>query len=218
MMTRDEKKRRILQEALTLAEFEGWSDATLTKAAVNATLPPLSAKQLFPGGVSEILNYYAEELNRQLFDEAKAMKLEMMGTTQRITTLVKTRIMLANPHKEAVRRAAAIYALPWNIGKAQRNIWAISDLIWHLASDTSTDHNYYTKRLLLSKVYSSTVIIWLHDESDDYHDSWRFLDKRIQDVLKLGGFLGKNGAKLTKFVEGLADQVTSPKRYRTKRR
>ncbi len=217
-MTRDDKKQRILREALDLAEFEGWSEATLTKAAVKAELPPLSAKQFFPDGVLELLQFYTESLNKQLFDDAKNMKLDEMGTTERITELVKARIMLADDHKEAVRRAAGIYALPWNMPKAQRNIWEIADLVWHLAGDTSTDHNYYTKRILLSKVYSSTVIVWLQDESDDYHTSWEFLDRRIQDVLKVGGFLGKNGAKISKFVEGLADQVTSPKRYRTKRR
>jgi ubiquinone biosynthesis protein COQ9 len=217
-MTRDEKQQRILHHALALAEFEGWSDATLTKAAVAAGLPPLSAKQLFSGGVMEILRLYSDTLNKQLFDLAPSLQAEHTGMTARITALVKARIMLADEHKEAVRRAAAIYALPWNALKTQRAVWEIADLIWHLAGDTATDHNYYTKRLLLSKVYSSTMLVWLQDESEDYADTWAFLDRRIQDVLKVGGFLGKISARLSKYVETIADHATSPKRYRTKRR
>ena len=36
-------------------------------------------------------------------------------------------------------------------------LWDVSDEIWHIAGDTSTDYNYYSKRVLLSKTLLNGV-------------------------------------------------------------
>ena len=59
--------------------------------------------------------------------------------------------------------------------------------MWYAAGDHSTDWNHYSKRGLLVSVYFSTVLYWLSDEGDgsgDYPDTWAFLERRIDDVLK----------------------------------
>jgi ubiquinone biosynthesis protein COQ9 len=60
-----------------------------------------------------------------------------------------------------------------------------------MAGDRATDYNYYTKRLLLAGVLSSTTLFWLNDRSKDHAATWAFLDRRIDEVLKVGGRLGK---------------------------
>ena len=51
--------------------------------------------------------------------------------------------------------------------------------------DTSDDVNWYTKRLSLSGVISSTVLYWLGDTSDGPPKTWAFLDRRIGDVMRI---------------------------------
>lgn len=218
MTKREMKKQAILRHAAMLACFEGWSEATLAKAAVQAGYPAMSAKQVFNSGVVEALMSYSQSLNDALQEQAKHMHLQEMGVSKRIKTLVRARLELASPHKEAVRRGAAIMGLPWNAGHMTRSVWDIADLIWRLAGDTSTDHNYYTKRVLLAKVYSATALFWLNDDSPNHAQSWEFLERRIAAVLKFGAGLGKTTANIAKTVESIADQVTAPQRYRTKRR
>ncbi len=218
MTDRQSKKSDILHAALEIACFEGWSDATLSKAAVQAGYPPLTAKQLFPDGVKEVLACFSDELNQQLQNAASMMKLDEMRVHERIAALVQKRLELADPYKEAVRRASAYMAMPWHYASLTQAVWDICDVIWRLAGDTSTDHNYYTKRSLLAKVYVSTSLVWLQDDSGDYTETWLFLERRIADVLKVGGQLGKMTSQASKFVENMAEQFTSPKRYRTKRR
>jgi ubiquinone biosynthesis protein COQ9 len=65
------------------------------------------------------------------------------------------------------------------------------DAIWHAAGDTSTDYNFYTKRMLLAGVYSATLLFWLNDESEDFAATWAFLDRRIGEVVRIGGSLGR---------------------------
>ena len=53
------------------------------------------------------------------------------------------------------------------------------------AGDTSTDFNFYTKRATLAGVYSSTLLYWLNDRSPGAEQTWSFLDRRIDDVMKI---------------------------------
>ena len=98
------------------------------------------------------------------------------------------------PAREAVRRALAILAMPQNVPLALRISWRTADLMWRIAGDTSTDFNHYTKRMTLGAVYGSTLLVWLDDQSEGWADTAAFLDRRIDDVMKLREIEGANGA------------------------
>ena len=70
-------------------------------------------------------------------------------------------------------------------------VWRTADAIWREAGDTATDHNHYTKRLLLSGVITSTTLYWLNDDSPGQEKTWEFLDARIDGAMKLGRGLGQ---------------------------
>jgi len=69
----------------------------------------------------------------------------------------------------------------------------LSDEIWFLAGDTSVDGSWYTKRATLSAIYSATEVFMTQDTSTDFTDTERFLDARLEDVGKVGGFVGAVG-------------------------
>jgi ubiquinone biosynthesis protein COQ9 len=104
---------------------------------------------------------------------------------------VRARLEQLAPHREAVRRALSYLALPQNAALGAKCLYRTVDAIWYAAGDTATDYNFYTKRLLLAGVYSSTVLFWLNDKSEGYAETWAFLDRRIAEVVKLGGALGR---------------------------
>jgi len=60
-----------------------------------------------------------------------------------------------------------------------------ADAIWRGIGDTSSDFNYYTKRLLLAGVVTSTMLYWFSDESEDGQPTWDFLDRRIENVMSI---------------------------------
>ena len=84
-----------------------------------------------------------------------------------------------------MRRALSFLAMPQNTLLALRCVYHTVDAIWHLAGDTATDWNFYSKRGLLAAVYTTTVLYWLEDESEGFTDTWAFLDRRISDVMKV---------------------------------
>ena len=66
--------------------------------------------------------------------------------------------------------------------------------------------NWYTKRGMLAGIYKSTEIYMLQDKSEDFQDTWEFLDRRVEDVSKFGKTLRsgqQSGAVLSEALYGL---------------
>ncbi|XP_072053143.1 uncharacterized protein [Arachis hypogaea] len=59
------------------------------------------------------------------------------------------------------------------------------DEIWHAAGDNASDIDWYAKRTVLAGIYSTTEIYMLTDTSPDFHDTWAFLDARVEDAFDL---------------------------------
>ena len=73
--------------------------------------------------------------------------------------------------------------------------------------DKSEDYNWYSKRAILSAVYASTVLYWLGDNSEGSEETWHFLDRRIEDVMKFEtAKVQLKTNKFTKELSGLAEK------------
>ena len=77
------------------------------------------------------------------------------------------------------------------IVSSNKTLFKIADEIWFLAGDKSTDYNYYTKRIILMKVYAITFSFFVFDNSKDLERTKKFLDKEISAVLKFGNLKNK---------------------------
>lgn len=177
---------RILSAALPSVVFDGWSMKTLERAAESAGLPAVDAHRAFPGGVIECLDYFTSEADRHMAESlAQDYALSEMKIRERIATAIMVRLRQNQPHREAIRRAAAYYSLPWNAPAMMRSAYQTLDTIWRICGDTSTDFNFYTKRALLAKVYASTLYVWLNDDSPDLAETQAFLHRRIDNVMQI---------------------------------
>jgi len=157
---------------LPLAGSVGFSAAALRQAAGPA------ADLLFPGGSIDVIEAMIDLTDRRMVAQAD---IAGMGVTRRVRTLVATRLALMEPHKAAVRRAAAMLALPHNALTAARCTARTVDAIWIAAGDSSADFNWYTKRGLLAAVYGATLVYWLRD-SVTLVQAEAFLDRRLAGV------------------------------------
>ncbi|XP_008410003.1 ubiquinone biosynthesis protein COQ9, mitochondrial isoform X1 [Poecilia reticulata] len=55
----------------------------------------------------------------------------------------------------------------------------------HNIRPATSQMNWYTKRAVLTGLYNATELVMLQDSSPDFHDTWTFLDNRIQDVTNM---------------------------------
>ncbi len=187
----DATRDKLLAATLAHVPFDGWSRRAFRAGAADLGLDAALAANAFPGGPAELLEAFSAGIDRAMLAELERRGLESMKHRRRIATAVRARLELLDPHREAVRRGLAFLALPRNAALGAKCLYRSVDAIWHAAGDTSTDYNFYTKRLLLAGVYSTTLLFWLGDESEGRAATWAFLDRRIEEVVKIGGTLGR---------------------------
>jgi len=196
-------RRRLLDATLNHVPFDGWTLTALQRAAADLDMDAATAVNAFPGGAAELIAFHSEEADRRMLDELQPLDLPAMRVRDRIAAAVRLRLEQNAEHREAIRRALAFLALPQNGPLGLKCLYRTVDAMWYAAGDTSTDYNFYTKRLLLSGVYSSTLLFWLNDESEGSAETWAFLSRRIDEVLKIGGNLGKGVKTLLDFPDRL---------------
>ena len=132
--------------------------------------------------------------------------LQDLKIRERIALAVRVRLEQAAPFKEALRHLLGFLALPQNAALALECMYRTVDAMWRGIGDTSTDFNFYTKRALLSGVVAATVLYWLDDQSADSEDSFAFLDRRIEDIIRLQ----EGGDKLKTRARELARELGDP--------
>jgi len=206
-------KTRLVEAAVMHVAFDGWSDDTLKLAASDCGISLAEAQALFPRGAIDLALAYHHAGDDQMVAHMAETDLSVMRYSARVAHAIRLRLELAD--KEAVRRGSTLFALPQNAGDGAKAIWGTADRIWEALGDTSRDVNWYTKRMTLSAVYSSVVLFWLGDTSDDHHATWEFLDRRIENVMQIE----KTKAQLREnpfvksFMAGpgkILDRITAP--------
>ena len=185
-----------LRERLALAVganavFDGWTKAAVDSAAAQSGVEPAQARLAMPKAQTGMIDAYIDAVDRELETRWPAEDLAALKIRERIRTLVWARIEIMADAREAVRRALAILAMPQNLPLALRIGWRTADRMWRLAGDTSTDFNHYTKRMTLSAVYGSTLLVWLDDDSEGWAETAAFLDRRIDDVMSFEKWKGQ---------------------------
>jgi ubiquinone biosynthesis protein COQ9 len=178
-------KARLIEAALMHVPFDGWSEASFRAASADAGLTAAEARALFPRGAVDLALAFHAQGDAAMVTRLRATELTALRYSDRVALAIRTRLDLVEHDKEAVRRGVTLFALPVYAADGAKALWQTADAIWTALGDTSDDLNWYTKRATLSGVYSSTLLYWLGDQSMDHAATWAFLDRRIDDVMRI---------------------------------
>ena len=181
----EEKRDRLVLATLPHVAFEGWSDRALRAGVADAGLAPEQGALTFSGGALEMIEHWSRYGDRRMLEAIQGVDAAAMPVRQRIAAAVRFRFEVNVPYREVVRRTMSFLALPPNTPQAITSTWGTVDAIWYACGDTSTDLSFYSKRATLAAVYGATVLYWLDDSSEEFADTWEFLDRRIDDVLRI---------------------------------
>lgn len=179
-------RARLLQAALPHVVFDGWSRATFEAALQDSGIDPGLATLACPRGAVDLAVEYHRQADARLRDALAQEDLSGLRFRDRVAHAIWLRLQLCD--REIVRRGAALFALPQHAPLGARLIWETADSIWRALGDRSDDINWYTKRATLAAVWSSVVLFWLGDESDGQQATRDFIDRRIDDVMRIETF------------------------------
>lgn len=203
----DQDADRILEQLLPSVPFDGWTETALANASRAAGLDEQAWRRVFPRGPLDAVLAFSDWADRQMTASLSSHDLAQMRVRDRVRLGVTSRLEALAPHKEALRRSTRILTQPGAAPDAARAVYRTVDAIWRAAGDTATDYNFYTKRGLLTGVLVATTAYWLRDRSDSHEATGRFLDHRLDEVLRVGKRLAQ--------LKNLGDHLPLPfRRFR----
>ncbi|CAB4001544.1 Ubiquinone biosynthesis COQ9, mitochondrial [Paramuricea clavata] len=178
---------RILTAALQFVPEYGWTAQAIVEGAKIEGFSGM-AEGMFPreGGdlVLHFINMCNLDLGDYLADNSRTQEeiRKTIGQNDFIKNAVEVRLKMIIPYIDSWPQAMSLMAYPSNAVDAFQSVANMTDDIWYHSNDTSTDISWYTKRTSLAAIYGVTELYMVQDKSQEFEDTWMFLDRRFQDI------------------------------------
>jgi ubiquinone biosynthesis protein COQ9 len=195
----ERRREELLEAMLAHVPFDGWTRTAFDRAVADLAMDRALALNAFPRGIGEILEFFHRLTDRRMVAELEKRDLTGLKLREKVALALRLRFELNAGRREAIRQGLAFLALPPNAPIGVVSLYRTVDAVWHAVGDRSTDFSYYSKRALLAGVYAAALFYWLNDKSEGAADSWAFIDRRLDDVMriqKLRGRLDRCAARL----------------------
>lgn len=179
---RSPERDAAIEALLPNVPFDGWTMRALRGGLRAIGQPEADAELLFPRGAADMVEAFCDLADRRMEEGAAGLDLPAMRFAERVRAVLALRLRQNRVHKEAVRRAVGLLALPRHAGLAARCTGRTVDAIWHTAGDRAADFSWYTKRAILASIYTATVLFWVRDQSEDDAATLAFLDRRLAEL------------------------------------
>jgi len=174
--TDDEIRIKVFNCALNHVIEHGWSHRAIS----------LGAEEVGYGGAVEekfeendLLMHLVRESNGKLLcylqDNADSYKND---TNKLIRDAIEFRLRLIIPYINVWAEAMKMMLSPKLFSESTDELSKMVDDIWCYAGDQSSDLEWYIKRGALAQLYGGLQLVMLTDQSEDYKDTWTFLDQR----------------------------------------
>ncbi len=179
----------LLEAALPNVPFDGWGQKSLGYAAETVGVEPIAAESAFPGGALDMVAHFSDWADRRMTaavaDGAGSQGADDQAAddASRFSAVLRARLEILQPHKDAVRRSLALLAMPTNAALSTRLLYRAVDAICHVAGGGQTDFTFYIRRGLIAGVAAGATLYWLNDKSDDNEDTWSFIERRMRSAL-----------------------------------
>lgn len=182
-------KETILAASLNHVQTYGWTEEAIVQGVLSSGLPPsyigrVEHKQ------SDLIHYFMKTSNENLKNIVKESHalLENMTHTQVISFVIRKRLEMNIPFIQQNRwhEGMALGAMPNNALETAQHLEQLITIIED-ALKVSDRLNIAAplgllERGALGAVYFTTELHLLTDSSQDYCDTWTFLDRRVKDL------------------------------------
>ncbi|MBM3610844.1 MAG: COQ9 family protein [Alphaproteobacteria bacterium] len=172
----------ILLEVLKEKDF-GWE--ALEDASQKSNHPYGLVRLAFKDNLSFVLSALAHFMVDLVINQVSSVDLTALRTHEKIRKIIEISFHVLEPYKSTLRRLVNTSMIKKYFMVESKILYEVVSRIWYKAGDTSTDYNFYTKRILLSFAYVPTFRFWLK-EGSTIENTMIFLDHKLQQVMKIG--------------------------------
>ena len=143
----------------------------------------------FPKGFDDVLLNFLRLNEEKLTDISKLKKkiFTNLRVHEKVIFIIMEYLKIINNYKKSFKQLFVYMLINARFISVNRVLFRIADQTWFISGDKALDFNYYTKRLILMKVYLLTFLFWLKNEDTKNMDKTKvFVEKVIKRVLTFG--------------------------------
>ena len=189
-------KYDLVKAMLSHVPFDGWTWIAMENGAVDINFEKSKTanirmdiyKNLFKNGAIDFIDIFSEIIDVEVKNNYNNLEKKPQRIPEKIKKIILMRLSLCHKYKDAIRSSLSITALPNNSKKSIKLLYRTCNNIWRISGDKATDFSFYTKRVSLAAVYTSTLLFWLNDSSINEENTEYFLDRRLNDISKISNF------------------------------
>ena len=177
------KRLEILKFAKVFVSEKGLNQNSLENISKKYGLDINETELLFPEGNNDLIKFTLEQLNNELKEYCRKIDLIRLPVHKRIRKVLLSKISLMNKNKVFYRSIFLNLLIPKKNFSLSGQLYKSVDQIWFIAGDSSTDFNFYTKRLILSVIYSRIMLFFFNNNNQQELED--ILDESLQRVSKI---------------------------------
>ena len=178
---------------LTHVPFDGWTWESMEQGAKDIGFEKKKTpsirikifKSLFKNGSIDFIDIFSEMIDLEVKEKYELIESKPRRIPEKIKKIIMIRLDICEKYREAVRSSISLTAIPKNTKTSFNILYRTCNSIWRMAGDKSTDFSFYTRRMSLAAIYTSTLLFWLNDKSNDNVETEFFLDRRLNDISKI---------------------------------
>jgi len=199
------KRLALLKLAKIFISKKGLTKNSLENISKKYGIDINETELLFPEGNIDLIQFTLEQLNKELEEYCRKIDLIRLPVHKRIKKILLSKISLMNKNKLFYRSIFFNLLVPKKNFSLSSQLYNSVDQIWFIAGDSSTDFNFYTKRLILSVIYSRIMLYFFNNNNQEELEN--ILDDSLQKVSKIPEIKSKFKIfseyfpKLAKFVK-----------------
>ena len=207
----------LIKAMLTHVPFDGWTWEAMEQGAIDIGFEKKKSsssrikiyKDLFKNGSIDFIDNFSEIIDLEVKEHYNSIDPKPERVPEKIKKIIMIRLNLCQKYKEAVRSSISITAIPVNAKISLNILYRTCNSIWRIVGDKSTDFSFYTRRISLAAVYTSTLLFWLNDKSNNNVETEFFLERRLKDISKISSLKKplSNVKKFTNRFNGLKNTI-----------
>ena len=177
------KRQVVLRFAKEFVSENGLTKNCLENISKKYGLNTDETDLLFPQGNIDLIKFALEQLNNDLEVYCRQIDLIRLPIHKRIREVLLSKISLMNKDKPFYRSIFLNLLIPKKNFSLSSQLYNSVDQLWFIAGDSSTDFNFYTKRLILSGIYSRVMLFFFNNNNQEELEN--ILDESLKRVSKI---------------------------------
>ena len=177
------KRQVVLRFAKEFVSEKGLTKNCLENISKKYGLNTDEVDLLFPQGNIDLIKFALEQLNNDLEVYCRQIDLIRLPIHKRIRKVLLSKISLMNKDKPFYRSIFLNLLIPKKNFSLSSQLYNSVDQLWFIAGDSSTDFNFYTKRLILSGIYSRVMLFFFNNNNQEELEN--ILDESLKRVSKI---------------------------------